>query len=294
MKRFKHWLEHKGIHCLFAISLLILGVLVFRSYSPTRVPVPGEEQVVPLPWVADLCMAYIGAYFFHYLVVALPGKRKQASRLLTLEMPLKAIANNGRDMIRHLERIASCPPRRITVEHLTKVLTAVNNNEHIKAHIAYWLAHSQAAYKELVPYAADLPLDLQECLQKESQNFLYMSFPRGDAEMPNNSVSIQDLRAVVPQNLLTGGKLVYKRETLAGYARIFMDYYKATEAVRLALAKYEPPRNKQLEDDGTKPGQLFFLYGIERERYWTYPDEATSELLPNQQRMGDRPLAPSR
>lgn len=279
MKRIWHRVGRSGINILALVAAVGMVVLVIQSHQPPD-PLPvGEERANPLPWLPDLLMAYLGAWIFNLLVVELPAKRKTASRFLTLKMPLEAVAHNGMDMIRDLERIAGCPPRRITVEHLTKVLTAVNDNEHIRSTIAYRLKHSADAYKEISPYAADLPLELQESLQREAQNSLRLWFSEDHGIRPQDS-SLTDLRAIVPQDLFSGGKFVYKRVTLAGYARPFMDYYRATEAVRVELAKHQAKTRTPLEDDGTKPGRILFFRGNPLERNWTYPPEATSELLP--------------
>lgn len=287
MKRIRHWLEdtgftfgheHLALNILAGLAIVGMVVTVFISNIPQPVPAAGEQQPDPLPWVFDLCIAYLSAFLFHLLVVAQPARRKEKSRILTLAMPLEAIAYSGMDMVRDLERIASCPPLRVTEEHLIKVLRAINHNGDITAHIAFRLSVAASAYKEIVPYAADLPLDLQAALQRKNRASLTLWFPPDKVRVDVNT-SLQDLRRVVPQDLWNGGKLVYQRVTLAGHARVFMEYYKASEAVRVALAKYQPQVPTPSEDDGTTPGRFAFFYGNEHERYWTYPIEAHSELL---------------
>lgn len=288
MRRIRHWLEeagftfgreHLALNILAGIAIIGVAVTVFISNIPQPVPAAGEQEPDPLPWLFDLCIAYLSAFLFHLLVVAQPARRKEKSRFLTLAMPLEAIAYSGMDMVRDLERVASCPPRRVTEEHLTKVLRAINHNDDITAHIAFRLSLAASAYKEIVPYAADLPLDLQTALQRENRTSLTLWFPLDKASADVHT-SLQDLRTVVPQDLWTGGKWVHKRVTLAGYARVFMEYYKASEAVRTAMAKYQPQVPKPLEHDGTTPGRFAFFYGNEQASYWTYPPEALSELLP--------------
>lgn len=221
----------------------------------------------------------------NYLVVVLPAKRRQVSRFITLRTPLRIIANNGMDIIRDLERIAKCPARRITEEHLKKVLTAINDNPHIKAHIAERLSQAESAYADIVPYAADLPLDLQECLQHENQDFLHMAFSEYKKPGYSSSVSVNDLRQTSgqPTHAFTSrNEFTLKRQHLAGWAASFLSYYKATENVRELVDKYTlPTRRERMSKDRPRTSPIVYWFGIEANDpdypYREYPPTATND-----------------
>jgi len=265
-----------------------LGVVIVTtvlSYVPKEVQQPGSQQATELPLAYDLSLAIIGAYIFHYLVVVLPAKTRQESRFLTLRTPLRIIANSGMDMIRDLERIAKCPARRITEEHLAKVLTATNDNPHIKAHIAERLSHAKSAYADIVPYAADLPLDLQECLQHENQNFLHMAFKDNKQAGYSSSVTVNDLRqkSETPTHAFTSRtEHTLKRQHLAGWTKAFMSYYATTEAVGELLDKYTLPTHRErMGKDRPRISPIRYWFGIEANEpdypYWKYPPAATND-----------------
>jgi hypothetical protein len=144
VERIKHLLTHWGIHVAFGISLIVVGWTYRLSLEAKPVAEPGTMQPTELPLAYDLALAIIGAYLFNLLVVVLPAQKKAQSRFLALSHPLRVIANNGMDLIRDLEYLAECPPRRISEEHLRKVLKAVNDNPAIKAHIAERLGQAEA------------------------------------------------------------------------------------------------------------------------------------------------------
>lgn len=272
MRGLKHWLQHTGITVIFWVAVAILFVLVVCSYTiTTTVPAPGEQQTTPLPWLADLCMAYIGAYFFHYLVVVLPGRSKLESRLQTLQTPLTTIAFNGLDMVRELERIAKCPHRRVTEEHLRTVLNRLQFNKYIRTHLSKRMDRTKAAYLAIVPYAADLPLDLQERIQDESQHLAHIAFSL-EPEKRVKYVHLSKLREYTLTDLPLEAWLPY-----------ILRYYETTEAVRISLEKHMPSTRANLAIERTRepgkkptmrPGRSsndFGLYGEPEYPYWTYP-----------------------
>lgn len=278
MRGFKHWLQHQGITVIFWLAVAILSVLVVCSYIiPATVPDPGEQQTTPLPWAADLCMAYIGAYFFHYLVVELPAKRKRESRLKTLQTPLTAIAFNGLDMVRELERIAKCPHRRVTEKHLRKVLQRLKSNLYIRTHLTQRMERARAAYLAIVPYAADLPLDLQERLQEENQHLAHMAFNL-PPEKRERWVSLVKLREFTLMDFPLDSWLPY-----------ILSYYETTEAVRRSLEKHMPSTRAYLPGERTRePGKsptlrsgrsssYFGLHEQPEYPYWTYPTPYVKE-----------------
>lgn len=287
MKRILHLFKHWGIHVLAGISLAVVIVTYRLSLDPEPAPESGTMQVTELPLWYDLSLAIIGAYVFNLLVVTLPAKRKEASRILFLKNHLSAIAHNGMDLIRELEEIAHCPAYRPSVEHLEKVCMAVNNNKYVRNLIATRLAHAKTAYRELIPFAADLPLPLQEKLQAESQNWIYSQFDDTDIIPITKDFrggSIQDLRSIERIIFLVPGKgPEYRRETLANQASTILDYYKATEAIKALLDKYLPKDHERLDDEAVKPGRIMhmFLLNVNDPTwpYVTYPPEATTDFI---------------
>lgn len=275
MRGFKYWLQHKGITVIFRLAVAVLIVLVVCSYIiPTTVPTPGEQQTTPLPWAADLCMAYIGAYFFHYLVVVLPGRSKLESRLKTLEVPLTTIAFNGLDLVREMERIAKCPHRRITPKHLVLVLNEFDySNPHIKSQFAWRMKRCREAYQEIAPYTADLPLDLHELLQAERKHSVHELFPDSEDKFKNSLLS--DLRTI---DKAWGPK---KEDDFM--VRFILSYYKTTEAVRESLAKHIPSvgttlAREKIRERGAwpweRPGRTSHYFGLflnPKYPYWDYP-----------------------
>ncbi|TQJ35771.1 hypothetical protein [Arthrobacter sp. SLBN-122] len=298
MKQIKHLLTHWGIHVAFGISLIVVGWVYWLSLVPKPVPEPGTMEVTELTLWYDLCLAIIGAYFFNLLVVVLPAKRKEASRILFLKNHLSAIAHNGLDLIRELEQIAHCPAYRPTVEHLEKVCMALNNNAYVRNLIATRLANAKTAYRELIPFAADLPLPLQEKLQAESQNWIYTQFDDTDI-MPITKDfrggSIQDLRSIERITFLVPGKgPEYRRDTLAIQASTIMDYYKATEAIKVLLDKYLPKNHERLDDEAVKPGRIMHLFLLNVNDptwpYVTYPPEASTAFIDEPVPVADFPF----
>jgi len=236
----------------------------------------------------DLSLGLLAAYGFNFLVVVLPAQRKQKSRFVTLRTQLSTIANNGMDIIRDLEKIAECPPRRITEEHLIKVLMATNDNPAVKAHIAERLSHAKSAYAEIVPYAADLPLDLQEGLQHESQEFLHKQFPGEPMGARPARSPISELRQISKgpvYSVQSDGSYVLKRQHLAGYASSFLSYYLATEDVRNLVEKYTfSTRRQRMSQIRPTASPLMYLFGIELNDpnfpYWEYPPAASNDDFP--------------
>lgn len=280
----RHWLQHTGITVFFWAAVAILVILVICSYTQTStVPTPGEQQTTPLPWLADLCMAYIGAYFFHYLVVVLPGRSKLESRLKTLQIPLTTIAFNGFDMIRELELIAKCPARGVSEEHLDKVLGQLEYSTAIRSHLSKRMEDSREAYRTIVPYAADLPLDLQEALQNESQSLAHDAF----SLEPSERIKWPYLRILREKQGLS--------LPLTPLVPYVLRYYQDTEAVRLLLEKYLPSTREYLPEErtlerGKKPkvraGRRVNMFDLHLEPeypYWDYPEPETEEA----RRLGD-------
>ncbi|KQQ96421.1 hypothetical protein ASF72_01830 [Arthrobacter sp. Leaf141] len=278
-------MERIGIHLIAALSLATLIFTTAASYSPHEVPQPGARQADPEPWLYDLSLGLLAAYAFNFLVVVLPAKRKQESRFITLRTPLRIITNNGMDVIRDLERIARCPARRITEEHLKKVLTAINDNPHVKAHIAERLSQAESAYADIIPYAADLPLDLQECLQHENQNFLHMAFSEHKEAGYSSRVSVDELRQISERSthaFTSLNEFALKRQHLGGWTASFLSYYKATESVRELVDKYTlRTRQKQMGKDRPRVSPIVYLFGIEANDpefpYMNYPPTATDD-----------------
>lgn len=273
-----YWCEQKGIHVLAAISALVLGVMVFLSYLPTKAPSPGDEVSNPLPWVADLCLAYLGAYVFHALVVALPAKRKMQSRFITLMVPLATIGLAGRNLIRDLEYIAHCPPRRIDHEHVTKVLTALNDNPAVKELVAEHLSRARDAYSIILPYAADLPLELQELLQIESQDPIHKKFMKFTRQHEGVYVEYAPKFYRSENDEFDQGK----RKTLAPYSRLFLSYYELTEEA-YELIKPNLPENSSISYRGSwlghTPHHTWRYYGMRKNLNVDYPPEATNKSL---------------
>ncbi len=287
MKRIKHLLTHWGIHVAFGISFVVVCWTYGLSLVPKTVPEPGTMEATELALWYDLCLAIIGAYFFNLLVVVLPAKRKEASRILFLKNHLSAIAHNGLDLIRELEQIAHCPAYRPTVEHLEKVCMALNNNAYVRNFIATRLANAKTAYGELIPFAADLPLPLQEKIQAESQNWIYTQFDDTDIIPITKDFrggSVHDLRSIERIAFLVPGKgQEYRRDTLANQASTIMVYYKATEGIKVLLDKYLPKNHERLDDEGVKPGRIMhmFLLNVQDPTwpYVTYPPEASTAFI---------------
>lgn len=283
MKRFNHWLEDKGIHYIAGFFLVVLVITTAVSCNPQEVPQPGTQHVDPEPLLYDLSLGILAAYVFNHLVVVLPAKRKQASRLLTLSTPLRVVANNGQDLIRDLERIAKCPAMPITEEHLKKVLTALNDNAHVKAHIAERLSQAEAAYADIVPYAVDLPLDLQEALQRENQNFLHEVFQEHKRARYIHTVDVDLLREQGEQVARANTEpTTYRRQHFAGWEQLFFWYYKHSEAVRELVDKYSlTTRKARLENARPKAGPFRYRFGIEENDpaypYKEYPPTATND-----------------
>ncbi|SLK12148.1 hypothetical protein [Arthrobacter sp. P2b] len=283
--RVERWLERIGIHLIALASLATFIYTTVVSHFPQEVPQPGTQQADPEPWLYDLSLGLLAAYAFNYLVVELPAKKKQESRFITLRTPLRIIANNGMDIIRDLERLAKCPPHRITEEHLKKVLMASNDNPHIKAHIAERLSQAESAYADIIPYAADLPLDLQECLQHENQDFLHMAFAPYKKTGYSSSVSVDELRQTSgqPTRAYTGGtEYTLKRQHLAGWTGAFLTYYKATESVRELVDKYTMPTHRErMSKDRPRASPIMYWFGMEENDpeypYKEYPPTATND-----------------
>lgn len=287
MKRILYLLKHWSIHILAGICLAVVVWTFWDNLGAKPVPEPGTMHPTELPLLYDLCLAIIGAYVFNLLVVSLPAKRREASRLLFLKNHLSAIAHNGHDMVRELEELAKCPVYRPSVDHLEKVCMATNNNKHIRSLIASRLANAKRAYMEIIPFAADLPLPLQEKLQAESQNWLYTQFDDNDI-IPRSEVfhgsSVEDLRSVERVIFLVPGKgTEYRRVTLAKQANTIVDYYKATEAIKALMDKYLPKNHERLDDEAVKPGRIInlFLLNVSDPTYpyVVYPPEAFTEFI---------------
>lgn len=279
----ERWLERVGIHVIALASLATFICTTVASYTPEDVPPPGVQQVNPEPWLYDLSLGLLAAYVFNYVVVELPAKRRQASRLLALSTPLRVTACNGQDLIRDLERIAKCPANPITREHLAKVLAALNDNPHVNAHIAERLSQAEAAYADIIPYAADLPLDLQEALQHENQNFLHEYFHDHKRSRYITTVNVDLLREqgepILRSDSEQGG---FRRKHFGGWEETFMAYYKQTEAVRELVDRYMmPTRKARLENARPKVGPFTYHFGIETNDsgypYKEYPSTASND-----------------
>lgn len=278
----ERWLERIGIHIIALASLITLIYATAQSYIPKDVPVPGTQEADPEPWMYDLSLGLLAAYAFNYLVVVLPAKKKQASRLLALSTPLRIIACNGHDLVRDLERIAQCPAMPIAEQHLAKVFTALNDNPHVKAHIAERMHQAADAYADIVPYAADLPLDLQELLQRENQNFLHESFREHKRHRYIHTVDVDLLREQGNPVARATKPVTHRRAHFAGWEQSFIWYYEQTEAVRKAVDKYTlPTRKSRLANDRPKVGPFRYRFGIEENDpaypYKDYPETATND-----------------
>lgn len=267
MKRFNHWLERRGIHYIAGFFLVVLVSTSAISCSPQEVPQPGTQHVDPEPLLYDLSLGILAAYMFNHLVVVLPAKRREGSRLRSLYKPLMTITNNGVDLIRELERIGRCPHNRITEEHLTKVLAAVPNNLAVRHHILKRFIEAEQAYQDIVPYAADLPLDLQEILQRENQSLMHVAFISQLGIQPSSPPSLYSLRK--KSNL-----------SLFPYVGMLLEYYRTTEAIRYTLHKHMPILRFQSAKamNSIRRSQTFDLDRRREYPYMSYPEpEATSE-----------------
>jgi hypothetical protein len=284
VERIKHLLTHWGIHVAFGISLIVVGWTYWLSLEAKPVAEPGTMQPTELPLAYDLALAIIGAYLFNLLVVVLPAQKKAQSRFLALSHPLRVIANNGMDLIRDLEYLAECPPRRISEEHLRKVLKAVNDNPAIKAHIAERLGQAEAAYADIIPYAQDLPMDLQVCLQRENQNPMHEVFQQYRQPNYHETTTLNDLRRIGTRVLTVreAGEPRYRRSHLEGWVTTFIDYYLATEAVRDMVNKYTVrTRQQRLTNTTPKHGPYVYTFSTrfmeQGPEYVDYPPAATHD-----------------
>lgn len=278
----ERWLERIGIHLLAIAAFGLLIYTTIESHSPQPVPQPGSMHADPEPWLYDLSLGLLAAYAFNFLVVELPAKRKRESRLRTLQTPLTTIAFNGLDMIRELERIAKCPPRRITEKHLKLVLAQLDYNLDIRLHLMRRMRETRAAYDAIVPYAADLPLDLQERLQDENQHLAHRTFNQRDEGHPT-WISLDKMRN------FRRGALSLDHNVLI---KVIMSYYQTTEAVRMKVEEYVPSTRAYREGERTtergkspalRPGRRSTTFGLENDRYYpyrTYPEPRVAESEP--------------
>ncbi|WP_426303150.1 hypothetical protein [Arthrobacter sp. R-11] len=212
----------------------------------------------------------------------LPAKRKRESRLKTLQTPLTTIAFNGLDMVRELELIAKCPPRRITEEHLKVVLGQLDYNVDIRLHLTRRMKAARAAYDAITPYAADLPLDLQERLQNENQHLAHGTFNQREEGHPTWT-SLDKMRNFRRGALIMDNNILIK---------VIMDYYQTTEAVRIKVEEYIPSSRVYREDERTtergraprlRPGRRASTFGLVHDRYYpyrTYPEPRGVEPMP--------------
>lgn len=195
------------------------------------------------PVFYDLALAYLAGWIFYLLVEALPKRRKHTDMVRYLRGPLMTIANNGQDLIRDLEFIGECPEKKITPEHIERVLTANNHNVATTNFIAERLAVVRDAYRNVTPFFAMLPGEIAVAVHRVDHAFINVSMNAPERFEGSSSsseeefpVQPQDMRKPHPIFTTTKGKPTKMRMTLKG--DLVRDCYDATERVRCIVSRY--------------------------------------------------------
>ncbi len=219
-----------------AVGILTSGVLdVFVRLRP----------IESLPIVYDLCMAYLMGWMFNILVVVIPERRKVRAIIRTLRGNLMMIANNGSALIHDLEFIGRCPQRPITEDHVLKVCTANSYNDAMKLFFAKRLSVARDAYRRVIPFMASLPPTVAIAIQEVDQQVInlaldapdHLEFGR-DADPNSPSPQLSELRTPQPVWTITTGEAMPKRQTLAGWKTLIIEYHISTERVSAAVMPY--------------------------------------------------------
>lgn len=273
------WVSANMVNIWAVVAVLL--VIITTTVSLVQTP-PSPEEPQGLPWLYDLALAYIAGWIFHYLVVVIPEKRKERALLRALRGHLLLIAENGHDLIRDLERIAHCPARAITTDHITKVLTALNDTPAVRAFIASRFRITQEAYDSLIPYMSSLPLPLQVALQRENQRHIHNVFRDDYDPTAKHSLNQLSKESKDVQTLLEFPVTVpfAKREHFGDWTVVFEDYYKSTEAVKVELPKHVLEGDDQPDSfiPATSKKRLLYQPGKDRQNeYFEYPPTATSD-----------------
>jgi len=166
MRGFRKWSVERTVNALGVVALAI--VLVTWGFDLYLNLVPFGH----VPVVYDLALAYLAGWVFHLLVVVRPERKKLRQLKGALRSPLMLIANNGRDLIRDLEWIGTCPVLDITKSHVEKVSTAISRGISGDNYLKSRLSVARSSFQTIEPYLTLLPLELTTALQRVDLAFL--------------------------------------------------------------------------------------------------------------------------
>lgn len=291
--RTSRFVETKAIHALALAAFIILTFTTIVNWiSETTAGERAQPSSTPL--IYDLCLAYLAAYAFHFLVVVIPERKKVDSTFIVLEFYLVLIARNARLLITELEFITRSPHKGMSYNHISKVLMAANDNEAVRYHIGLTLNRSRLAFRHIEPFLPNLPLSLQIALQNEQNRPIYHQFPHSEDRDMRNAATLNEEVYADPAVAMNKSGKTYKldeegnvtwekfgrRRHLARYATYFEDYANATislvdeiEMLKRRTSNYSREHLRQVE-----PVEPFRFPGIHAPDKIRYPATAESDL----------------